>query len=101
MPAVARHVWDVFWKLERRGRAGNGFAAMPVSNSELQAWLVLHDDRLKRWELDILDILEAERVTFLNRDLGKTKKDKIASTPLTMEKFDAMFTDRINASTRH
>lgn len=100
VPDIARHAWHVFWKLERRGRAGNGFAAMPISNMELQAWLTLHEERLTRWELDVLDVLEDERRLFLNRDNEKASKnkknksekmDRVVKTPMTIEMFDAMF----------
>lgn len=97
VPAVAEHVWGLFWKLERRGRAGNGYAAMPVSNQELQAFLVLRGERLAVWEIDLFDILEREHIAFLNRDVGRDQSEPrvVKNKKFSLAMFDAAFATRI------
>lgn len=66
LPAVTERVWRAFWQIEKRGRSGNGFSALPVSNLEVDAWCRLRGERLMQWELDALDQMEGVRLSLLN-----------------------------------
>lgn len=78
----------MFWQIERRGRSGNGYAALPIPHREVEAFLRLHGEMLEPWELDLLDSMESERLAMLNDD-GKVKKP--AHRQMSTELFDAMF----------
>lgn len=80
----------LFWQLERRGRTGNGYAALPISHQEVEAFLRLRGEMLATWELDLLDRMESERLEMLNEDV--TKKDKLSTRPMTPALFDAILT---------
>ena len=73
--------------MERR-RSGNGYAANPISPTDVEAWCRLTGTRLRPWELDILDEMELVRRNFLNRD---DKGQTVSNRPMSAELFDGMF----------
>lgn len=86
-----QHIWAIFWQIERRGRSGNGYAALPVPHSEVEAFLRLRGEPMAAWELDLLDQMEGERLGMLNEGGGGVKRDHVSTRPMTTQLFDAMF----------
>lgn len=98
VPEIAKHAWDCFWRLERRGRSGNGFGATPISNMEVLAFLLVERETLSPWEKDLIDIMEIERLAFLNKNVGNIDKSKnrIMEEPFSLALFDKAFTSQTN-----
>ena len=84
-------VWVLFWQLERRGRTGNGYSALPICNREVEAFLRLRGEVIEAWEMDLLDRMESERLAMLNED---PKKDKLSSTPLSPQLIQDLFSGK-------
>ena len=57
LPETLQGIWDVFIQIHRR-RAGNGFGAVPISWSEIDAWQRLHQVQLSVWEVDCLAAMD-------------------------------------------
>jgi hypothetical protein len=76
-------VWEAFWNIEARARPNNGYAYLPIPPSEVESWCRLHGETFTPWELDLLDVMEAARLEWLNR------KDE--PKPLTPDTFKSMF----------
>lgn len=88
VPAAGQRVWRIFWRIDVR-RTGNGFAATPISHSDIDAWCRRNRIDLRPWEYEALDEMEMARLEYLNRDT--TGEPEVANKPLTPELFDAMF----------
>ena len=67
-PGAAEHVWAWFWELSA-ARGSNGFAPMPVTHLEIEAWARMVGAELAEWEVRAIRAMD---VAFL-AELAKRK----------------------------
>lgn len=61
-PALTQYLWATFLRLSNR-RGSSGFGPLPISWSELRAFMDITGRRFAAWELDMIEALD---VLYLN-----------------------------------
>lgn len=69
-PALVQYLWATFQRLSNR-RGSSGFGPLPISWSELRAFMDITGRRFTAWELDMIEALD---VVYLN-EATKVKHD--------------------------
>jgi len=93
IPMAGDRAWSVFWRLDAR-RTGNGYGANAISPSEIDAYARMYGMRLRRWELDALDVMEASRLRWLDRMARRDEDgepDVVEGQPVTPALVKALF----------